>query len=406
MSTLSIVLDRRLWLIGLLCLALAVTLAGTAASYDLTHPQHGIGTGKPFKSPSRDYSRDIGRHTVVTPTQPKTIDRPPIKQLPVTGVSEPVRVYQPSRYTSVHSGPSDARILPVKPPSASRGPVRNSANHDFVEPPKTEITKPTPGVGDNNSPVPPRVSPPTARQDRSREDYGRPDSRFRTEFDKRALEIKKALLVNAGRTVCYEPPIFRDGYYFYKSHSRHTPLRYGYWVFGTYDPELCRRSLYFHYGCLPYIRATRAYVIPYVVVSYVSEPVVCDYYLARREDSLLRDALADIRDGWLHEKSYLITSHLRAGSRIAVFLDNRYEYSVDADDYADMTADAISEIQTISFTWQTLKKREDGSYTAFGRHVYKNDIGETKTIYVMYTLKLIGNDFYITEVGASNAPLG
>lgn len=222
------------------------------------------------------------------------------------------------------------------------------------------------------------------------------------------MEITKAIRVNVGQNWYYDRPICRDGYYYYSSLECRKPFRYGYWVFDHYDHKICRKSIYFYYGRLPYILVTRVYVLPYVVVSYTDTPVVVlnDYYLARRDELLLQNTLAEIRDGWLYQKSYLITTHVRGGTRIAVFLDGKYEYSIDADDYADMTADAVSEIDTISFTWQTIKKRTDGAYTAFARHVYRDSNGTVRTVYVSYTLRMIGNEFYIEEVGASRAPLG
>ncbi len=416
MSNPTIAGNRLRLVFALSSLALALFLpASVLSSNEPTMLRHGNGMIKPIEPRSRTYYGDSIRHTEPAPKQPQVISTTPARPIPITADPGRSSTYQPSKYAPTHARPSDARLLPIEFPSPLKGPGGKSRNHDFTEPPLAESRKPTPIVGEGSSPEPPKPSPPAVvGTDRTREEYKRPDAQDRTpswqdkRSAKRALEIEKALVVKAGQTAWYVTPIFRDGYYYYKSHTHTRPLRYGYWVFGAYDPDLCRKSVYFYYGCLPYVRVTRVCVVPYVVVSYIGPAfTLCDdYYLARREDSLLRSALADIRDGWLYERSYLITSHLKAGSRIAVFLDNRYEYSIDADDYADMTADAIDEIETARFTWQTIRKRSDGSYTAFGRHVYRNEKGETKTVYVMYTLKLMTDDFYITEVGSSKAPLG
>lgn len=183
-------------------------------------------------------------------------------------------------------------------------------------------------------------------------------------------------------------------------------MHYGYWAF-NYDPGFCRPSIYFYYGYFPYVQVARLYIAPYVSVSYYSRPVVIDdgYYLARRDTVGLDNALSDIRNAWLGGRFDLIKDHVSTGEKIAVLLDGKYDYSVDADDYIKMTSDAVDQIQTISFTWETTRQRTDGDYTAFGKHIYRDSSGTTKTVYVSYTLSRIGGDYIIVEVGSSASPL-
>ncbi|MGC8862766.1 MAG: hypothetical protein ACP5R5_08320 [Armatimonadota bacterium] len=219
----------------------------------------------------------------------------------------------------------------------------------------------------------------------------------------RLLEMDRLRDLGRCRPTWYVPPARRDGFYHYPTRPYSRPLRYGYWVFGGYDPTFCRKSVYFYYGCLPCIEIMRVYIGPYVTVSYGAKPVVVRevYYLVRSAASDLDRALSDIRNAWLNGRSDLIARHVRGGRRVAVFLDGRYDYSVKTDDYVEMTTDALSEIQTVSFTWQTVKQRVDGAYTAFGRHIYRDSDGTTKSIYVSYTLRRIGDEYFIEEVGSS-----
>ncbi|MCX6343865.1 MAG: hypothetical protein NT018_02180 [Armatimonadetes bacterium] len=70
-----------------------------------------------------------------------------------------------------------------------------------------------------------------------------------------------------------------------------------------------------------------------------------------------------------------------------------------------MTYDAVDQIQTISFTWESIRQHINGNYTAFGRHTYRDTSGTTKTVYVSYTLRRIGSNYDIVEVGSSSLHL-
>jgi len=238
-------------------------------------------------------------------------------------------------------------------------------------------------------------------RDRGRADWSESDRRIR-EIE-RAHESERDRAISCYRPIWYVAPVRRDGFYHYPTRPHCRPLRYAHWVFCGYDPSFCRKSIYFFYGCLPYVEVVRVHVGPYVTVSYVGMPIVIrdGYYLTRSMTSQLDDTLSDIRNAWLNGRCDLIAKHVRSDCRIAVFLDGRYDYSIDPDDYIEMTADALGEIDTVGFAWESVKRRVDGAYTAFGRHVYRDTGGITKTVYVSYTLRRIGSEYYIEEVGSS-----
>ena len=203
-------------------------------------------------------------------------------------------------------------------------------------------------------------------------------------------------------------PTLRGGFYSYPARPSFKPMHYGHWVFDSRDPLFCRRSIYFHFGFFPYVQVARIHITPYIVVSYRSGPVAIDvggYYLAREATTGLDNALADIRSAWLNGRLDLIKNHVRTGQQIAALLDGNYDYSVDPDDYVQMTSDAIDQMKTVSFTWETTRQRADGAFTALGKHVYDDPSGATKTVYVSYTLRKIGGSFVILEVGSSTSPL-
>lgn len=105
--------------------------------------------------------------------------------------------------------------------------------------------------------------------------------------------------------------------------------------------------------------------------------------------------------------------HVRPASTIDVLLKGEYAYSVDRLDYCDMTLDAMKAIKTTSFKFYRIRKRCDYEVVAYGKHIYYDDYdfncdshsyydrSPQKTVYVFYTLRRCGSDWYITEVGTS-----
>ena len=203
----------------------------------------------------------------------------------------------------------------------------------------------------------------------------------------------------------YTPPVNRGGLYYYSSRPNYKPMHYAHWVFNNYDPGFNRRSAYFYFGFFPYLETARIHMAPYITVTYINRPVHIysdGYYLSRGTNTDLGHALSDIRDAWLNGRADLIGDHVDNRQTIAVLLDGNYDYSLDAGDYAQMTNDAIDQVQTVSFTWQDVRERTNGDYTAFAKHTYRDDSGRTQTVYVSYTLHQIGREYVIVEVGSSD----
>lgn len=207
-------------------------------------------------------------------------------------------------------------------------------------------------------------------------------------------------------TKTYKPPVYRSGRYYYEAPHVHRPCYYGYWAF-DYVPSYSRRSCYFHFGIFPYVNVTRVVVSSYPKVIYVGEPIYTSsgYYLESAKYAALDEALADIRSAWIAGRYDLIANHIRSYDSIAVFDDGSYDYSINGQDYLDMTRDAVEDLQTASFVWDGVRQRSDGSVTAFATHKYYDGSGYIKTVYVSYTMQRIGSGYYVTEVGSSLNPL-
>lgn len=201
-------------------------------------------------------------------------------------------------------------------------------------------------------------------------------------------------------------PIYLDGRYRYSSRPNYAPSHFGYWAFDN-DLDYCK-SIYFYYGYFPYLDRMRVYVNHYDVVEFNTKYINSDsdeYYLAGRVNNELDYVLSDIRKAWLDGRADILPSYVRKDQLVAVLLDGKYDYSVESDDYVQMTFDAIDQTRTVRFTWESIRQRTDGGYTAFAKHTYRDPDENEAVVYVSYTLNKIGRNYFIVEVGSSKHPL-
>ena len=100
---------------------------------------------------------------------------------------------------------------------------------------------------------------------------------------------------------------------------------------------------------------------------------------------------------------FAITRFLQdQGARlIAVFTQGRYQYSLKANDYLDMTRDFMQSTDTKSFDVFRVKRRSNSAYTLSAKHVYRGRDGETHTVYLSFALERIGQYWTITQVDTS-----
>lgn len=152
-------------------------------------------------------------------------------------------------------------------------------------------------------------------------------------------------------------------------------------------------------------------------------------------------AFADIARGWSDGDIKLIRRHTRdSDTRLSVFLNKKYSYSIASGDFLQITRDALDRLNTVSFDFTRLRKAKTGDVTAFGKHVYRvsdtssrsgsdgdtvpfdsngSDTssgspysqssdpasGEKKTVYVSYTLHRKDDKWYIIAVDSSEHSL-
>ena len=143
-------------------------------------------------------------------------------------------------------------------------------------------------------------------------------------------------------------------------------------------------------------------------------------------------AFADIAHAWTDGSIEGVRKHLRdPETRVSVFLDGKYSYSIASSDFSQITRDALDRLHTVSFTFTRIRKAKNGDVTAFGSHVYRasdtngadsngtvpfdqagTDSAETdgtgapaKTLYVSYTLRRYGTEWDIIATDTANHDL-
>ncbi len=148
--------------------------------------------------------------------------------------------------------------------------------------------------------------------------------------------------------------------------------------------------------------------------------------------SSFQAAFADIAHAWTDGDIDLIRKHLRDNdTRVSVFLDGKYSYSIASSDFSQITRDALDKLHTESFSFTRIRKSKNGDVTAFGSHVYRvsdagdgadssgtvpfdqadaggtgsDNLGAAKTIYVSYTLRRYGTEWDIVATDSANHDL-
>ena len=74
---------------------------------------------------------------------------------------------------------------------------------------------------------------------------------------------------------------------------------------------------------------------------------------------------------------------------------------MNANDYLDLTRDALSSMKTLQFDLTLLHKRAEGVFVVSGKHVYWGQNGQPRTVYVSYVLESLRDQWTLTQVGTA-----
>ncbi len=198
---------------------------------------------------------------------------------------------------------------------------------------------------------------------------------------------------------------WREGYCGWGGSSAGFGFRSGNFSFGFYlftpfsDP--CYVSPWYYYTCLPpYIPAERCYVVRDYSCSW-NDGVVYSYrpradYYDAYSDERLDGAIDEICAAFDRQDVRALDDLIPYDNRIAVFTDNRYDYSLDAADFHDLMADNIRNTETVSFQIESVRRSGSGA-TVRARHVVRNPDGDEESVYQEYRLRREDGHFVISD---------
>jgi hypothetical protein len=182
-------------------------------------------------------------------------------------------------------------------------------------------------------------------------------------------------------------------------------FEYGYYYISP-DPYRVVYAPYWYYDpCPPFVTVYRVVYLPprpHTILVEVPLYVETPYYLERRPPDSQHQMLSDLRAAWmLRDPSYL-TRYIRPESYIGIYLDGQYAYSLPAQDYIDMTRDAIRAVRTEQIRFYRIAKRGDTQLVVRGEHQYIDDAtGVRRLVYIQYTFEQVDGRWYLIEAGSS-----
>ena len=243
-----------------------------------------------------------------------------------------------------------------------------------------------------------RVASPRPYRDSARDIFTRSAEGRR--YD-RGIVLRPAVRVSTPAFGVYFP----HGYHFYPYYSH-----------SYVSVDVIVSPYHFYYGvCPPYVYRHYVYQRPPRIV-YIEVPVYVggtyygyssgDYYLdsgswwrdTRNIDSDLRRAIEDLEDAFRYSDIGLLTYLTDANADIAIFSKGRYQYSLRANDYLDMTRDFMVGADTIRFDVFRARRRSNDVCTLSAKHTYRTRDGQTNVVYLSFVLERFGRYWAITQV--------
>jgi hypothetical protein len=136
------------------------------------------------------------------------------------------------------------------------------------------------------------------------------------------------------------------------------------------------------------------------------------YYLNRggddnrwKDDKDLSSSVYDLEDTFRNEDIGLLAPLTDPGVNIAVFSKGHYQYSLNPNDYLDMTRDFLRSVHTTEFTAYRVHRKSSSVYQVFAKHTYTDQDGASRTVYQCIVLERLRNRWTITQIDSSPAHL-
>ena len=114
-------------------------------------------------------------------------------------------------------------------------------------------------------------------------------------------------------------------------------------------------------------------------------------------------ALRDFSRFWEQGNAAGLRRRVQPDVPVAVFDAGQLVYSLRRVDFLALAADALDQVQTVSFRFTDIRERNDGLVNAYAIHTYRSRTdGTTHSVQICYTLVYLNGDWYLSA--ASIAP--
>jgi hypothetical protein len=196
---------------------------------------------------------------------------------------------------------------------------------------------------------------------------------------------------------------WRVGYWHYNRQWRDDYWGFSHYIFDPFRYDCVVSPWYYYHSLPPYFsnrRVTIVSVLPPLVIGQDPYSYPDPY---RRNDSRELDrALDDIRDMFLDEDRRALEDLLPRRGVVNIYVDGRYSYSIDPDDFYDSTRDAIENVRTRDY--EIVRVRRSGGYVhVTARHEFEDPWGGREAVYHTYRLEPEGDRYVIREFGTTNS---
>ena len=196
----------------------------------------------------------------------------------------------------------------------------------------------------------------------------------------------------------------RFGYTHYDSRWCDDYFYYPYYAFDPYARASVCSPWYFYPQLPPYYSATRCYVgtyvwSPFVGISYTWSAPSRSYWGDRRYSDL-DYAIDDIVHAFEDYYRRAISRLVPRNGRVAIIIEDRYAYSMNADDFYDTFMDAVYNTRTRDYRIMDIKTSRDGA-AVWARHDYEDPWGRRTSVYHYFRLEQEGRDWVIREFGTN-----
>ena len=207
-------------------------------------------------------------------------------------------------------------------------------------------------------------------------------------------------------TAAWEKPYFKHGHAHYGHYRDH------YYRGGTYISPFG-----FYYGSgVPWLDSGYVNVYP-PAVSFVDAPIYDgenytgwgpwdgDNWFSHSDledqEPGLSNAVDELNETFESGNIDALVSLIDPNVGIAIYERGQYQYSMNANDFVDLTRDAVRNINTVSFTLDQLHQKAPSAFCVSGQHQYTDSNGNTQTNYVSFVLQDIGGQWTLTQVDNS-----